>query len=262
LGIGDILYAKAILDNIKNGFDQIYVSPAWSLLDQYSPERADEYRLFVEFLFNRLFSETPYKITWEEKYSYLGALQTGGFRLVKPDIRKYFKNQPPEYPPYIVVTTKVRGTPLKLFGEIHTEFIKSLYKLSEKYTIILLGERKIGMNNEYKIHGPAVIYSIYDYIPKTIPNLVDLTAYDELGISSPNISIFTRDCNLMAHSSCTITVGCGGNFCLASALSNTVGFSKYGDGELVLKHLYMEQKDDTVQVYPDGKEFLEAINKL
>jgi hypothetical protein len=274
MGIGDIIYSKGILDNVKNDYDKIYVSPSWSIVREYSPERFEEYSKFVNFLFQTFFSESPYEIVEDPTFPAVSPVILGGLPVVKPDIRKYFKGEPPDRKPYITLTTKVRGTSLDLYKEVLPDFITTLYFLSKKYDILLLGERSIGMHKEYQQHGPSQVFSLYDSIPKTVPNLIDMTEYNELGFTAPSIPIFKRDCNLMAHAVCAVSVGGGGNFCIASALANTISLCRYllgldivmdTDGNYITYPFldqYNNHKDSTVQVYQYGPEFIHALNQL
>ena len=261
LGIGDILYSKAMLDSVKNEYDEIHVSPDWAIYDEYCSERGQPYMDFIRFLFGRLFSDKPYILSNEQSFETISALHTGNFKLVKPDIRKYFTKERVFNFPYVVVTTKVRGTPKYLFKNLEELFVETLTNLSKKYNIVLLGERLVGMNKEYKIHGSNIIYSIYDSV-RYLPNVLDLTAYSELGITSPTQIDFCRDLNTMAHSVATIAIGCGGNFCLASAIANTIAYSVHGDGELVLNALYRDKEDPTVSVDIDPQKFCDRIANL
>jgi hypothetical protein len=250
-----------MLDSVKDRYDEIHVSPDWAIYDQYCSERGQDYVQFIRYFFGKLFSEKPYVLTDDQSYEMISALHTGGFKLVKPDIRKYFKDHRTQLVPYIVITTKVRGTPKYLYDNLEDLFLEALTKISKKYLLVILGERSVGMNKEYKIHGSNIIYSIYSSI-RFLPNCMDLSGYSELGIKSPSEAIFEGDLNLMAHSVATIAIGCGGNFCLASAIANTVAYSIHGDGELVLNALYRDKEDPTVSVDIDPVKFCERIISL
>jgi len=90
LGIGDIIYTKAALDNIKNNFDVITISPNYSVVDQY--RNGDKsYKKFIDNLFILFFYEEPYKIVNDQSFPLknLIHLMEDGIILCKPNLINY-----------------------------------------------------------------------------------------------------------------------------------------------------------------------------
>ena len=67
LGIGDIIFSKAMLDGVKDKFEKIKVTPNYLLIDQYR-NGDPEYKQFVNDLFFLLFNESPYEIVNEQNF--------------------------------------------------------------------------------------------------------------------------------------------------------------------------------------------------
>lgn len=229
LGIGDILFIKAALDNVKEKYSNINISPNYSIIDQY--RNGDlEYKDFIDKLFFLLFSESPYHIMNDLSYPLRTLLTLNEIEHIpfcEPYLEKYLVDpiiyQENEKGDHITVSTKVRGLSAQNYVMKYRErFIEKLQELEEKYTIYIIGERKIGYNAEYQCHGDT-IFCIYDDLRYHLTNALDI-CIPELGYTSPNLNYIMDDCNLMYTAKTNICLGIGGNFSLAASVGNLINF--------------------------------------
>ena len=98
-------------------------------------------------------------------------------------------------------------------------------KLSDKYKIVIIGERDILDSVEYKIIGEQRIYCIYDDLISNLSDtgqLIDLTVSGK-EITIPSLKKLQQDCLIMHNAKNVISLGFGGNLILtlASAKSST-----------------------------------------
>jgi len=229
LGIGDIVFTKAALDNVKDQYEVIKVSPNYPLIDQYR-NGDPEYRQFVDDLFKLLFSEPPYEIVDDQnlpsKTPYT-LMHENNMELCKPDLAKYFVDPVVYYDDckehYITVSTKVRGLSATDYVMKYRErLIDKLQELSEKHTIYIIGEKRIGYNAEYSQHGDT-IFCIYDDLRYHLEKALDI-CIPELGETAPKLNYIKDDCTLMYAAKSNICLGIGGNFSLAASVGNLINF--------------------------------------
>lgn len=228
VGIGDIVFTKAALDNIKDRYSKIKVSPNYSLIDQYR-DGDPEYYQFVKDIFLLFFDEQPYEIIDDDSFPSKTPfdLMKENIPLIKPDLAKYlvdpFIYQENKKENYITISTKVRGLKASDYVMKYKEkFIEALQELSEIYKIFIIGERKIGYNVEYQIHGES-IFCIYDDLRYHLSNALDI-CIPELGKTAPNLRYIKDDCNTMYNAKSNICLGIGGNFSLAASVGNLINF--------------------------------------
>lgn len=241
VGIGDFIYLKSLLDNVKYNYSNIYISLNDKLIEVI---RDDEYRKFSKSFLKLLFNEPPYIITDDQTYRSYNVTTLSnemGLQPMKPFLKQYLcdnrKISLPEY--FVVVTTKVRGVYNRLYDKIRVDFINEIKRISELYPIVVMGEREIGRNLEYTAIKDSV-FSIYNDIITNIDSskIIDLSV-PELGKTSPNIDNIIKDCTIMSRGIATICVGIGGNFGLSTSVSNkTICFKDPSDGEKISSLLY------------------------
>jgi hypothetical protein len=230
VGIGDLLHLKQLLDDMKNNYSSVEISLDHEIIRSYK-SNYDEYLTFINSLFIKLFSEPPYKICEDiNSKTYSPTILARNFSQTPriPNLEKYFceNNNKTED---IIILTKIRGFHRENYEKIKTAFINLLNKISKNRKIILVGERNIGANREYDIHGIEYIYSIYKDLISNINSFEDKTI-EELGFTSPNIDNFYKDCNILNQAKAVICLGSGGNVSMAMATSNIVNF--YGASEM------------------------------
>lgn len=217
LGIGDILYLKSTLDYVKHEYDEIKITFANGLIKWTN--RHSDYEKFIKDLSQLLFDGPPYKIATDgpEFKSMTDVFNDNRLITQKPTLPQLCNGESLEIDPYIVITTKVRYLSRNELkdGELWNVLNQLPYK------IVILGEREVEMNNEYKndnINGPTV-YSIY---PELINNLGDKIidkTIPALGITSPNLKQLQQDALIMSEAKAMISLGIGGNFVMGLAVA-------------------------------------------
>jgi len=231
IGLGDLIYIKAMLEPVKHNFSEINLTFHRELIDKYKKE--SKYNDFLDEFGKLLFNEEPYKLC-DQSFPFCSLSEfVTAHRIMpqKPELAHllcdgYSLNLKE---PYIVINTKIRSLPHNLLDNSIREFWTVLNQLSQKYLIVILGERVIEMNEEYMYYTQEYIYSLYPHILNNVPKerLLDLTV-PALGITTPDIKNIQHDCSIMNQAAVVINFGIGGGFCLATAVANVVGY-RYDD---------------------------------
>jgi hypothetical protein len=242
LGVGSLLIIKAQLDSVKDQYDAIYVSPYYDLLRMYRSNCEQEYINFVGEFFKLLFSEPPYIITDDQSYPPMDNFQVSdlGIKPVKPNLASLLCDTDDSYipkEPYFVLTTKVREYSRDYFDAVAVPLLNGLDALP--LTPVILGEREVGMNEEYKLYGDKNIYSLYDFYMHNL-NCIDMTI-EEKGLSAPNLASLKRDCNIMNKAKFTFTVGIGGPLVIAMSVGNIIGWA--GDISSITQSIMLDKPE-------------------
>lgn len=261
VGLGDLIYIKSSFDAIKSRYSQIKIHLNRNLIG--STGRNLEYNTFLDEIGQLFFSEAPYILSDEQLPYHEGIRLYSDFGInpQKPELKHLLcKGTSLDLGcDYIVMTTKLRYLDREHFSIISHQLWDAIRGLSNKYKIVVLGEREIEMNAEYNVHTSKSIYSIYDDIKKNIPadNLVDLT-FPALGISSPVLSRIQQDCLIMSEAKFVITFGVGGNFCMATAVANAIGYRT--DCEPIADHVFRMEYPNAI-ITKEWNKFLNEIEK-
>jgi hypothetical protein len=151
-----------------------------------------------------------------------------------------------------VLFTKVRDYDKNNYNLISKKFYNKINEIENK--IILIGERKIVYNEEYKQHGENKIYSLYDDFMTNINHnkIIDLTqeGYTE---NNFNLESIINDLTLISNSKQIIMVGNGGFWCT----------SLFTDKLLSLSSNTITQAFDSEfekQIFFDSNKFINTIN--
>lgn len=257
LGLGDIIYTKALLDRTHDNYNKIYLSPNKTILNTYRDGDIVFYNFCKNFM-KLIFDNSIYTITDDQSYPQMMPHQYKEYKTepIKPSLVTYLCDSQYVLPNgllednYIVITTKVRALDISLYEQlVKSGFWNNVKLLSNKYKLVVIGEREIGENKEYKNISRSV-YSVYDDIVKHIgkDNIIDLTI-PELGKTSPSIDNIKVDCSIMNKASYVITIGIGGNFVLSTSVAkNTIC---YGEkvGSVIVENLYETNKDKNPTVF-------------
>lgn len=257
LGLGDIIYIKAALD--QTTYKKIIIKPKMNLLD----DKSEAYKKHTIKFIKKFFPEPRYKIDFNSETEISGnpthIYKRTGIIPVKPYYPKLLceKTKIPERQ-YIVVHTKVKGLAYFKYMELKERFFAILKDLSRFYSIVLMGERNIEYSEELgSILKHNCLYSIYGDCIKNIENVIDLTENEDLIKAPKNTG---KACYIMHYARAVITFGLGGNFCLASAVAG------YHVG-LILEHTYYDKIYDLEVVdngflTKDSDTFLKKISTL
>lgn len=152
--------------------------------------------------------------------------------------------------PYVCLHTKVRGFP---YSEIREQYLRVLEDSSKKYKLVLIGEREIELNDEYKL--PEVkVSSIYEDL-KGLGNVMDLTI-PKLGLTSPTIGQVRQDCKYMNEAKVNIVIGVAGNL----SLSGCVG--KKTINICHIPHLFAPTYGARAACVTRPQEFIEEIEEI
>lgn len=235
--LGEIMNIKYHLDLVKDQYDEIKLSFHRELWEGCLHTEASDWEQkrtlwnkYLNDIGQLFFSEPPYIV--EEKSNHYG----GYIDLILNKINVLPHKTELAYllckgvtlnldSEYIVITTKVRHVDKKILLPMINELWSVLQNLSKKYKIVILGERIVEMRKEYNM-DPNGIYGIYEDIISNLPKdrIVDLTV-PALGETVSDFSQIQQDCLIMKEAKFVITIGVGGNFCMATSVADmTIGF--------------------------------------
>lgn len=266
-GIGDNLLIRIFFDSIKDNYNQIEVSHDKWVIEHYK-DGDPKYYNFLNELGNLLFSTPPYSFTHTNMFELPGInlykiSQELNIIPRKPELDNFLcKGEPLNLKKqYIVITTKIRDFNKNTFNKVLPEFLNLLKDLSKKYKIVVLGEREVEQSKEYLLY-PFSMYSIYYDIINSIDknSIIDLTV-PSLGITVPNLKKIQQDCLIMKEAEFVITLGCGGNFCMAISVANTIGFRSGEKGPDILADLLDNPLYLNANIFLDWTKFISKLKE-
>jgi hypothetical protein len=257
VGLGDIIYMKAQFDAVRHNYSKIELT----FNKHWTGVHDKDYPQFLKELGQLLFSEPPYLIT-DDDHPHLSLVDIHNhynIPVVKPELAHILckgdsLNLDNEY---VALSTKLRYFNRTKFNEIAPQFFEIINQLTNKYKVVVLGERIVEMNAEYQYWGANEIYSIYDDIINNIPpeKLVDLTI-PVLGITTPKLSQIQQDCLILNKAKFAVTFGVGGNFCMATAVANTIGYRI--DNDISTDVIYCKDYPNAI-ITKDYNKFLQTL---
>lgn len=230
LGIGDILFARSVLDAQSNRFDKVYISPDYNVYnDTRQPNKKE--REFTDKLLEMIFQPPYYHLEKEriEEYPhrFCQTFSTiDGFPLVTPNISNVIcEGTPLNIGPYITISTRVREMPIREYEtRVKERFLNSILEISKHYKIVILGEQILADYKEHKILEGQV-FTIYNDLIDTIPSdrILDLSFKDVKKIKEDRMKRFKQECLYMRDAEWNIVLGNGGNCCIAASIGNAIG---------------------------------------
>ena len=232
IGLGDNIMIRGYLDTIKHQYSEIRISHHSPILAVYRDSDV-HYHRFMNELGPLLFSEPPYVFDHgaHKHMSQPDVLRTYNIQVAKPNLSHLLcKGESLKLnKPYIVLTTKVRMLNKHIFYPLSVELWGIIRKLSEKYTIVVMGEREVEKSKEY-VNNLIEVYSLYEQIISNIPNerILDITV-PALGITAPSMTKLQQDCLIMKEAAFVLAIGVGGNYCTSLAVANTICFRAEAD---------------------------------
>lgn len=226
LGLGDNLIARMLFDTVKHNYNEITISHSKPIMQIY--KNGDiKYANFLNDIGNLLFTEYPYKFDHgsHPDIHTLNTIQKFS-PIIKPNLQYLLctGNSLNINDQYVCITTKIRMLPKKSFLTKSIYLWKTLAELSNKYKIVIIGERELNESTKYMNDlSFNLVYSIYDNIISNIPseNIIDLTI-PSLGLIAPTLSKIQQDSLIMKEAKAVISFGDGGNFWHAVASADKV----------------------------------------
>jgi hypothetical protein len=223
LGLGDNILLRMALDTIKHNYDEIRISHDENIMQIYR-NNDPAYQKFMDDIGNLLFTEPPYIFdhgNYPIIYTY-NTYKSLNTIVKKPQLEHLLcqGNSLNLKEEYIVLTTKIRTLPRTTFDCISNRLWKVLNELTNKYKIVIIGERVLEKNP-----WPDDTYSIYNDVVSNLPKhcLIDLTI-PALGETSPTLKQVQQDCLIMKEAKFTIANGIGGNVWMAAAAGKVIGY--------------------------------------
>jgi hypothetical protein len=270
--LGEIINIKWHLDLVKDQYDLIKINYARSLWDSCLHTNAPDWN-HKKALWNKyladistlFFSNHPYQINDAGNAPFFDAphlVEKIGQHPQKVELGHLLCKGNSLNQPYIVITTKVRHLQKSVLEPKIGQLWEVLNQLSSKYKIVILGEREVEMRKEYQHpHLKDEIFGIYNDIMANIANnKLDLTV-PALGETVSDFSQVQQDCLIMKEAKCTITLGVGGNFCLATSVANmAIGFR--ADNIEFTDAIYNGRTYHNATVTKDWDYFINAIRSL
>jgi hypothetical protein len=270
--LGEIINMKFYFDQVKHNYDQIKISfhtQLWNEgLHTNAPDWEYKKQLWNKYLFDigkLFFSEPPYVI--ESKSARFGGDTTSLVNLLNLKPQKIemahllCKGSPLNLgEEYIVITTKLRQVEKNIFYPHSIELWKTIRKLSSKYKIVILGERTVEMRKEYSSIQSSV-FGIYEQLIANLPKerIVDLTV-PALGETVSDLKQIQQDCLIMNEAKFVITLGIGGNSCMAHAVANmSIGFR--ADNSTFADAVFHNKEYPNAIVTKDWSKFIRILEK-
>jgi hypothetical protein len=243
VGLGDTILIYAMLDRVKHQYDNITLSFYREYINAYRGGDQGNHK-FLNDIGKLLFSERPYHFLTE---GHAGPLKNAqeiqdfyAITMTHPDLAHIICD--PFYyhglSNYIVINTKVRALNKPVYDAIKNQFWTIMRQISAKKKIVILGERVVEQNYEYKYFGSIHIWSLYDEIINNIPTnqILDMTV-PALGITPPDLQHIRDDSCILRDADFVINIGIGGSFCLSAAVAKYL-ITYRADTEQVCEYLY------------------------
>jgi len=272
MGIGDMIYARGVLDKQKNNFKQVHISPNLDGYNTYRQPNTDDMDFSFKLL-NHLFKPPYYKIDkpnleYPHRLSYL-FYTFDKLPLHKANLADELCEGKPLYysKPYILIPTRVRGCLYKDYLKIKEEFLSYIKILSKKYKIVLVGERElIEYREQVTLMEHNIMFLIYNDIKNTVPHnrLLDLTFKNINSIHTNRFEKFKQECLYMKNAKYNIVLGVGGPFCIATAVGNAIVYApdNYISPEHKLSVTFNGYDYNGVYVYTEKELFLNKLEEL
>lgn len=275
MGLGDLIHDKIFLNAIENDYDKIHISPSKEIIRDYRDNDMVYYN-FCKDILHMLFNTDKYVIEENEDFEHMDGKTFATKMKITPtiknhDLTNYLCNISTVLPAttnkYIVLTTKVRSLDRSIYENIIKKgFWNYLNNIQRKYSIVILGEREMGLTTEYKQSSLTNnTFCIYDDIMKNINkiNLIDLSV-PELGITTPDISNIKNDCYIMKNAKGVICFGIGGNFCMSSVVSKQTISIRSKEVTSTIEWLYdiNKNKYPHIHLVKTPEQFIECVSKL
>lgn len=263
IGIGDIITTKSyLLDAQSHGINKIKIGPSTF----HQNMRSGGYVEFIQEFMKTIFKEPLFELLAPDGQKPIHWLdfERSGFKQHKIDLSNLLPLQI-EIPkqPYFCLYTKIREYPKSKFISFKQPIIDSIKKLTEKYTLVLIGEKEIDQNIEYQVLGPEIVYSLYNDVISNIDKskMIDLTI-PASALQPPSIIRLRQDCHIMKNSLFTINLGYGGNLSISGTVCRTINLvyrnNLFGIDVLPIINKMLPN----TSTFYDEQEFINCISSL
>lgn len=269
--LGEIINIKYHLDDVKDQYSEIRLNFRKSLwngcLHTEAPDWPEKKKLWDKYLDDigvLFFSEPPYVLDSRELPFYDSGdfIRVFGLTYKKAEMAHLLckgtsLNLGEEY---IVITTKARQLTKSSFFGPSIQLWDVLRKLSQKYKIVVLGERVVEMRKEYDSLRDQ-IFGIYEQIIANLPpdRILDLTV-PALGETVSDLSQIMQDCLIMNEAKFVVTLGVGGNFCMSTAVAKmAIGFRN--DNLPMTNSIFQNREYPNAIITKDWAYFINTLEK-
>lgn len=279
LGIGDLFICYSYVKKYYDEYDIFYITIDYGIITKFRND-SDIIKKFTRDLIFKIFDDPKIIISEYDlndnyddfvKQNVLRGIVQSEPILYVPNMEHIIKNLKYfDYDieiPYCILHTKIRSESYNQYLDYKDEFFKIINLLSNKYKIMLIGERKIEENPEYdneNKYSKLSSFLIYDDILNNVDkkNIIDLTV-DEL-LHNNNIDNFLNGCYLINKSIFSIFWGGGGpSFFMLPFAKKTIGF-RTCCGNTINDNFIMSRyiNKDNIFLTNDIDEFLNELKKL
>jgi hypothetical protein len=263
IGIGDLIIVRGFLEPVRHLYEEIRVSNQMLALNYW--RKGD--RLYWDFInqFGALvYSEKPFvfdtrQYRFNEQIGILRDFKVPG--VPRPNLGHLLCKGPSlNIGDYIVLTTKVRMI-------VDDQLIPMLPQLAQvlndsPYKIVVMGEREVERGLEYSVNNNMKeVFTIYPHIIPLLSKekVIDLTV-PALGVTAPQLDKLQADCQIMKEAKAVITMGLAGNFCIALATSNIIGYRD--DHTKEQEHIDKMVSQNNIMVSKNWEQFLIYIKSV
>lgn len=219
LTFGDSILGKSFLLNQKEDFDVYFAHEHEVNLRPLG--FSDVVIKFNKLLYSDMSNAKIHEERTNLSEKWWSDIQKEGFNPQYLDLSNVFcdKYYIPDPSDYVCIYTKMRGMRTDRFNNIKGYILHLINKISKKYKIYIIGERK-NTWKEYTISGNQnFVYNLYnDYKQIQNENYVDKSYTDD---SFYNESEFKNSCNILKHAKLILVMGNGGNYWISACLNNT-----------------------------------------
>ena len=264
LGLGDNIIARIIFDTVKHQYSEIRISHDQAVINLYKKGDAG-YLKFLNNIGTLLFTEYPYvfdKVPHQAIHTFNTIRNFSP--IAKPNLQHILCKGAPFSvdSEYIIITTKIRMISKNKFLPLSIDLWRVLKQLSNKYKIVIMGEKSLDESIAYRQDLPEnVAYSIYDQIISNLSSdrVVDLTI-PSLGLIAPDLVKIQQDGLIIQGAKAIITLGDGGNLWHAIATGNKI--IGYRDDQDHNADLILQPNFTHVKMHKIWKDFIKEVERI
>jgi len=222
IGLGDLIFAKKMLDNVRDKYKKIIIVPNHSNKWRQSrgTKNVDNLWEYTKKVIKLLFDNDPlYEIDWETGRGIVRATwdfwTEDGILPIVPYLPQYFCKpemtfdfNPEEY---IVLHTRARNVD-------HSDIdITKTFELLKGKKLIVMGETKFWP--AIGVKGFCIYDELIHFFGRPGTKGIKNIRFMLTNLDKPDIDILFRDSTIMSRAKATIAIGNGGNHVLTTAVT-------------------------------------------